>query len=331
LLQKQSGITKAIDPWGGSHYIEFLTRELYQRAFEHILEVEKIGGMIKAIETGLPKMRVEEAAARKQGRIDSGKDIIIGVNRNRVTQEHKLELLEVDNNVVREAQVKRLTQTKESRDNQRVLLALENLTSCARTGEGNLLECAIQAARANATLGEISTAMEQVAGRHTATIRSISGIYSKEVMKDTQFIKAQKLADVFASKEGRRPRILIAKMGQDGHDRGAKVIATSFADVGFDVDIGPLFQTPQEVATQAMENDVHLIGVSSLAGSHKTLIPDLIDALGELGRSDIKIVAGGVIPPNDHQLLLDLGVIAVFGPGTVISAAAVNILEKLLR
>lgn len=329
-LQGQAGVTKAIDPWGGSYYVEFLTKELFKRALGHIEEVEKMGGMTKAIETGLPKMRVEEAAARKQGRIDSGKDIIIGVNRYQVADKQKLELLEVDNNKVREAQIKRICQTKSSRDPEQVKMTLRALKSSAETGKGNLLNCAIEAARAKATLGEISKAMEEVVGRHTASIQSITGIYSKEVMGDAQFIKAQKLADEFEGIEGRRPRILIAKMGQDGHDRGAKVIATSFADMGFDVDIGPLFQTPQEVARQAMENDVHLVGVSSLAGSHKTLIPDLIHALTKFGRSDIHIVVGGVIPPQDHEFLLDQGVIAVFGPGTVISEAAIDILEKLM-
>ncbi len=331
LQDKQVGVTKAIDPWGGSHLVEFLTRELCNRANGHIEEVEKMGGMTKAIETGLPKLRVEEAAARKQGRIDSGKDIIIGLNRYPVPNRQKLELLEVDNNRVREAQIERIKQNKQFRDSEQVIMTLKALKSCAVTGKGNLLKLAIKAARAKATLGEISMAMEEVAGRHTASISSITGIYSKEVMKDAKFINAQKLADDFEREEGRRPRILIAKMGQDGHDRGAKVIATSFADMGFDVDIGPLFLTPHEVARQAMENDVHVVGVSSLAGSHKTLIPDLISALNKLGRPDINIVVGGVIPPQDHDFLLDKGVIAVFGPGTAISDAAINILEKLMN
>ena len=329
-LQNEAMLTTAIDPWGGSSYLEFLTMELYRRAYEHIQEVEQMGGMTKAIESGLPKMRVEEAAARKQGRIDSGKDIIIGVNKYQIPPGQELELLEVDNKKVREVQVDRINQIRNSRDPGQVKQTLTAITACAQSGKGNLLHFAIEAARAKATLGEISQAMELVVGRHTATINSISGIYSKEVMKNAQFIKAQELADTFENKEGRRPRILIAKMGQDGHDRGAKVIATSFADVGFDVDIGPLFQTPQEVAKQAMENDVHLIGVSSLAGGHKTLIPDLVLALEEFDRPDIKIVAGGVIPPQDYEFLLNQGVIAVFGPGTIISDAAIDILTKLI-
>ncbi len=321
-LQEQAGVTQAIDPWGGSYYLEFLTKKLYQRALAHIEEVEQAGGMIKAIETGLPKMRVEEASARKQGRIDSGKDIVIGVNRYQVPDKQRLEFLKIDNNKVRQEQINRIQRTKEFRDSEQVTITLKALQACAETGKGNLLQCAIEAARANVTLGEITRSIEQIAGRHRASIKSITGIYSKEVMNDAHFIKAQKLADEFEVKEGRRPRILIAKMGQDGHDRGAKVIATSFADVGFDVDIGSLFQTPQEVARQAMENDVHLVGVSSLAGSHNTLIPDLIDALNHLGRSDISIVVGGVIPPQDHEFLLDKGVLAVFGPGTAISSSA---------
>ncbi|MDH3710744.1 MAG: methylmalonyl-CoA mutase [Cyclobacteriaceae bacterium] len=330
-LQQQTDITKSIDPWGGSFYVEFLTNRLAEKSWAHIQEIEEMGGMTKANESGLPKMRVEEAAARKQGRIDSGKDVIIGVNRFQVEDESQLELLEVDNTRVREAQIKRLQQIKEQRDGQKVTATLKELEDASSNGGENLLELAIAAARAKATLGEISEAMERAAGRHKATIRAISGVYSKEVMTDSHFNRARELTDKFAETEGRRPRIMIAKMGQDGHDRGAKVIATSFADLGFDVDIGPLFQTPQEVAQQATENDVHLIGVSSLAGGHKTLIPELIQDLDQLGRADILVVAGGVIPPQDYSFLYDQGVVAVFGPGTVISKAAIDILEKLLQ
>ncbi len=329
-LQTDTGITKSIDPWGGSHYVEYLTNALTARAWSHIKEVESAGGMTKAIDSGLPKMRVEEAAARKQGRIDSGKDVIVGVNRYQVVETQELELLEVDNTKVREAQIQRLQEVKRNRDNQSVLDALVSLENASKNGSGNLLDLALTAARSNATLGEISKAMEQAVGRHQATIRSISGVYSKEVMNDAHFKKATALADKFATVEGRRPRIMIAKMGQDGHDRGAKVIATSFADLGFDVDIGPLFQTPKEVAQQAMENDVHLVGVSSLAGGHKTLIPELIKDLKRLGRPDILVVAGGVIPTPDYPFLYDSGVISIFGPGTIISKAAIEILEKLL-
>jgi methylmalonyl-CoA mutase len=330
-LQNQAGTTTAIDPWGGSFYLEYLTRELFNRAWNHIQEVEDLGGMTKAIEAGIPKMRVEEAATRKQGRIDSGKDVIIGVNRYTVPPEKHLQFLEVDNQKVRESQIGRIKQVKESRDPKRLEQALTALTEAAQTGDGNLLSLAIEAARSNATLGEISMALEKIAGRHQAVVRSISGIYSKELMKDDQFKKAQRLADNFAAKYGRRPRILVAKMGQDGHDRGAKIVATGFADVGFDVDIGPLFQTPEEVAKQAMENDVHLIGVSSLAGGHKSLIPDLINALANVRRPDIKVVCGGVIPSQDYEFLQQQGVIAVFGPGTPIAEAAVNILNQLLK
>jgi methylmalonyl-CoA mutase len=330
-LQNETGITKSIDPWGGSFYVESLTRELFDSAYLHIQEIEAMGGMIKAIEAGLPKSRIEAAAARKQGRIESGKDVIVGVNKYQTPQKHPLELLEVDNNKVRQSQTERIRQTRQHRNQLKVDESLRALKDCAESGKGNLLECAISAARANATLGEISLKLEEVAGRHRAEIRAISGVYAKEVMKESQFVKAKKLTDSFQQKTGRRPRILVAKMGQDGHDRGAKVIATSFADMGFDVDIGPLFQTPAEVAKQAMENDVHLIGISSLAGSHKTLIPQLFGALAKLGRSDIQIVTGGVIPEQDHQFLLDQGVMAVFGPGTVVSDAAVDILNKLLQ
>jgi len=329
-LQQYTDITKSIDPWGGSFYVEYLTHQLINKAWRRMSEIDDMGGMIKAIESGLPKMRVEEAAARKQGRIDSGKDIIVGVNRYQVKTQQHLDLLEVDNTKVRQTQIDRLQKIKAQRDPQKVQTALADLTAAAQTGQQNLLACAIIAARAQATLGEISQAMEQSAGRHTATIRSISGVYSQELMEDQNFSKAQELTDAFEQTEGRRPRIMIAKMGQDGHDRGAKVIATSFADLGFDVDIGPLFQTPLEVAQQAAENDVHLVGVSSLAGGHKTLVPKLIEQLNAIGRPDIRVVAGGVIPSQDYEFLFDTGVIAVFGPGTVIAEAAIEILEKLL-
>ena len=330
-LQNETEITKAIDPWGGSWYVEHLTKELFNKASEHILEIEQAGGMIKAIEAGLPKARIEAAAARKQGRIESGKDIIVGVNRYQTAEEQNLELREIDNQKVIESQVSRIEKTKKNRDPKLVAQALESLKSCARSGSGNLLEKAIAAARANATLGEISLAIEEIAGRHQATVQSISGVYAKEVMKESQFTKAQELANKFEIRTGRRPRILIAKMGQDGHDRGAKVIATSFADIGFDVDIAPLFLTPAEVAKEAMENDVHLVGISSLAGGHKTLVPELIQSLKQLGRPDILTVVGGVIPQQDHQFLKDQGVLAVFGPGTVITDAAINILNTLLK
>ncbi len=330
-LQNETDITKSIDPWGGSFYIETLTKRLYDRAMKHIAEIESLGGMIKAIETGLPKSRIEAAAASKQGRIESGKDTIVGVNKYHSTEKINLELLEIDNHKVREAQIARIEQVKKQRNQKHVDETLHDIEVCAKSGTGNLLECAVAAAKANATLGEISMALESVVGRHQATIQSVSGVYAKEVMNESQFLIARDLADQFEKKTGRRPRVLIAKMGQDGHDRGAKVIATSFADIGFDVDIGPLFQTPREVAKQAMENDVHLVGISTLAGSHKTLIPELIDELSALGRSDIAVVAGGIIPEQDHSSLLNQGVMAVFGPGTVISSAAVEILNKLLN
>ncbi len=330
-LQNNTQITSSIDPWAGSYYVEFLTNQLAQRAWEHLREVEEMGGMTKAIESGLPKLKVEEAAARKQGRIDGNRDIIVGVNRFAVSDQSSLEVLEVDNTKVREQQIEIIRQVKSERDHTEVDQALDSLENCAKNGTGNLLKLAITAARANATLGEISAAMEKSAGRHQATIRSISGVYSKEVMNDRNFNKALKLSDAFAHLEGRRPRILIAKMGQDGHDRGAKVIATSFADLGFDVDIGPLFQTPREVAQQAIENDVDVVGVSSLAGSHKTLIPELVKDLEVLQRQDISVVAGGVIPSQDYQFLYERGVVCIFGPGTVIAKAAIQILEHLLQ
>ena len=330
-LQNQAGTTKAIDPWGGSYYVEFLTQKLYEKASDHLVEIESMGGMTPAIEAGLPKQRIEEAAARKQGRIESGKDIIVGVNKYQVPDKQNLELLEVDNRKVREEQIARINQVKATRNDNQLSTALNALKDCAESGKGNLLECAIDAARANATLGEISFAMEEIAGRHRAVTQSVSGIYSKEVMKETKFNQAIELANKFEVKSGRRPRILVAKMGQDGHDRGAKVIASSFADMGFDVDIGPLFQTPGEVAKQAVENDVHLIGISSLAGGHKTLVPELVEALSGYERSDIRVIVGGVIPEQDYPFLLENGVLAIFGPGTNISKAAIEILTKMMN
>ncbi|WP_268123628.1 methylmalonyl-CoA mutase [Roseivirga pacifica] len=330
-LQKETGITKVIDPWGGSHYVEYLTDQLMRKAWAHIEEIESLGGMAKAIEEGLPKMRIEEAAARKQARIDSGKDVIVGVNRYATDEKTEIDLLEVDNSAVRKSQIARLEKLKSERDNEATQAALAALTKCAETGEGNLLDLAVDAARKRASLGEISMAMEKVFGRHKAVTRSISGVYSSEVKENEDFIKARDLADEFAEADGRRPRIMVAKMGQDGHDRGAKVIATSFADLGFDVDIGPLFQTPQEVALQAAENDVHIVGASSLAAGHKTLVPELINELKKIGREDIMVIAGGVIPPNDYNFLYENGVSFVFGPGTVIAKAAQEILKKLLE
>ncbi|NIK72972.1 methylmalonyl-CoA mutase [Thermonema lapsum] len=330
LLQLETDITCSVDPFGGSYYIEALTMDLCRRAWAHIREIEALGGMTKAIETGLPKMRIEEAAAKKQARIDAGKDIILGVNKFRVEEEPDIEILEVDNTLVRQKQIERIQQVKTQRDEAAVQQALESLTRCAQTGKGNLLERAVEAARRRATLGEISYALEKVFGRYKAMIRSISGIYAAEVSDDEHFRTAQQMADRFAELEGRRPRIMIAKMGQDGHDRGAKVIATSFADLGFDVDVGPLFQTPEEVARQAAENDVHVVGVSSLAGGHKTLVPQLIEELKKIGRDDILVVVGGVIPPQDFDFLYKAGATAVFGPGTIIAVAAQRILEILL-
>lgn len=330
-LQNETQITKVIDPWGGSYYVEYLTMELAKKAWTLIEEVEALGGMAKAIETGLPKMRIEEAAARKQARIDSGKDIIVGVNKYKITEATVLEVRDVDNQAVRTSQIERLDKIKLERDNNLVNLILERITKSAEIGEGNLLSLAIEAARLRATLGEISMAMEKVYGRHKAIIRSISGVYSAEVTDDENFRVAREMADEFAKQEGRRPRIMVAKMGQDGHDRGAKVIATSFADLGFDVDITPLFQTPEEVAKQAVENDVHVVGASSLAAGHKTLVPQLIEELKRQGREDIMVIAGGVIPAQDYQYLYDAGVSGVFGPGTVISIAAQKILKDLME
>ncbi len=329
-LQNETGITKIVDPWGGSYFVEKLTHDLACKAWKHIMEIEDLGGMVKAIEAGIPKMRIEEAATRKQARIDAGKDIIVGVNKYRITKETDIELLEVDNTKVIGEQMSRLKTLKSERNQDDVETALSTLTKCAETNHGNLLEFAVTAAKHRATLGEISSALEKVFGRHQASNLTISGVYSGEMEKDKNFIKALKLSDRFAVVEGRRPRIMVAKMGQDGHDRGAKVVATSFADLGFDVDIGPLFQTPDEVAMQAAENDVHIIGVSTLAAGHKTLIPQLIEALHKIGREDIMIIAGGVIPARDYKFLYETGVSEIFGPGTVIAIAALRILEKLM-
>ncbi len=331
VLQEETGVTATVDPWGGSYYVEYLTDQLVERAWSLIEEVEELGGMAKAIEAGLPKLRIEEAAAKKQARIDSGKDVIVGVNRYQVDEESNIEVRDVDNQAVRESQLIRLKSLKSSRNNLEVNVSLKALTASAKSGQGNLLELAIQAARERATLGEISMAIEEVFGRHQAKTQSISGVYASAMKDQESFKKATELSDLFASIEGRRPRIMVAKMGQDGHDRGAKVIATGFADLGFDVDIGPLFQTPEEVAAQAIENDVHVVGASSLAAGHKTLVPQLIQALKEQGREDIMVVAGGVIPAKDYEFLHDSGVAAIFGPGTVLSEAAIKILEKLME
>lgn len=331
ILQEETGITKAIDPWAGSFYVEYLTDQLARRAWDLITEVEELGGMAKAIETGIPKMRIEEAAARKQARIDSRKDIIVGVNEFETDEEPDFDILEVDNEKVRNSQIERLNHIKNHRDNAAVEATLAALTQSAEWGKGNLLELAINAARKRATLGEISYAMEKAFGRYKATIKSITGVYSSELNDDAEFIKARNLADEFEKMDGRRPRIMVAKMGQDGHDRGAKIISTSFADLGFDVDIGPLFQTPEEAARQAIENDVHILGVSSLAAGHKTLVPQVIAELKKQGRGDILVIAGGVIPQQDYPFLYDAGVIAVFGPGTKIPQAAKKILEVLIE
>lgn len=331
ILQNETNICKVVDPWGGSYHVEKLTHELAHKAWELIEEVEKLGGMAKAIETGIPKMRIEEAAARKQARIDGGKDIIVGVNRYQHKDDTPVEILDVDNTKVRSQQIERLKKLRAERDNAKVEKALDALTECAKTGEGNLLELAVDAAECRCSLGEISTALEKVFGRYKAQIKSIAGVYSKEIKMDKEFSKAKELADEFAAIDGRRPRIMVAKMGQDGHDRGAKVIATSFADMGFDVDIGPLFQTPSEAAKQAVENDVHILGISSLAAGHKTLVPQVIAELKKFGREDIMVVAGGVIPQQDYDFLFKEGVSFIFGPGTVISKSAIDILEKLIK
>ncbi len=331
-LQEEIQITEVIDPWGGSYYVEYLTDALVRRALALIEEVENLGGMAKAIAQGLPKMRIEEAAARKQAHIDAGKEIVVGVNRFQTEAGNpSFALLQIDNSQVKASQLERLKLLKQNRNQAAVDEALQNLTKAAASGQENLLTLAVEAARQRATLGEISMALEKVYGRYQAQVQTIQGIYRKEVEDNPAFKQTQALADQFAAREGRRPRIMIAKMGQDGHDRGAKVIATSFADLGFDVDIGPLFQTPEEVARQAAENDVHVVGASSLAGGHRTLIPELIDALKAIGRADISVVAGGVIPPDDYPLLYQAGVMDIFGPGTVIAQAARNILEKLME
>jgi methylmalonyl-CoA mutase len=330
-LQEETKICKTVDPWAGSYYVESLTQEIAEKAWALIEEVESLGGMTKAIEAGIPKLRIEEAAARKQARIDSTQDIIVGVNKFRLEKEDPLHILDVDNQMVRRQQIEQLQHIKATRDTEKVKACLAKLTHCAQNGNDNLLSLAVEAARNRATLGEISDALEAVFGRYKAQIRSFSGVYSKEIKNDESFAKAQQLADAFAKKEGRRPRIMIAKMGQDGHDRGAKVVATGYADVGFDVDIGPLFQTPQEAAKQAVENDVHILGVSSLAAGHKTLVPQVIDELKQYGREDIMVIVGGVIPAQDYQFLFDAGAVAVFGPGTKISDAAISILEVLLE
>lgn len=330
-IQEETHICKSVDPWAGSYYVEALTHELAQKAWALIEEVEKLGGMAKAIETGIPKMRIEEAAARKQSRIDSGKDVIVGVNKYRLEKEDPLDILEVDNTAVRESQIKRLQKLKAERNNAEVKAALDAITKCVETGQGNLLELSVDAAKKRATLGEISDACEKIAGRYKAVIRTISGVYSAESKDDGTFEKARKLADEFAKKAGRQPRIMIAKMGQDGHDRGAKVVATGYADIGFDVDMGPLFQTPEEAARQAVENDVHVLGVSSLAAGHKTLVPSVIAELKKLGREDIMVIAGGVIPAQDYDFLYKAGVVGIFGPGTSVSEAGIKILEILIK
>lgn len=329
-IQEETQITKTVDPWAGSYYIENLTENIAQKAWKLIQEVEELGGMTKAIEAGIPKLRIEEAAARKQARIDSGQDIIVGVNKYRLKKEDPLQILDVDNQKVRLTQIERLELIKSERKTQKVTKSLSKLTQCAKTGDGNLLTLAIEAARERATLGEISNALEKEFGRHKAQIKSFSGVYSKEIKKDPSFEKARKLANKFADLEGRRPRIMIAKMGQDGHDRGAKVVATGYADVGFDVDIGPLFQTPNEAAQQAVENDVHILGISSLAAGHKTLVPQVIEELKKQGREDIMVIVGGVIPQQDYSFLFNAGAVAIYGPGTRISDTAIDLLQILI-
>ncbi|MFC0469369.1 methylmalonyl-CoA mutase [Halalkalibacter kiskunsagensis] len=328
-LQEETGITNVLDPWGGSYYVETLTAELMKKAWGHIEEIEKLGGMAKAIETGLPKMRIEEAAARRQAHIDSKKETIIGVNKYRLDQEEYLDILDIDNTAVRESQLRRLQKLRHERDEEEVKRALVALSGAAKTGKGNLLAFAVDAARARCTLGEISMAYEKVVGRHRAVIRSISGVYRTEFGEKDEMKEIRHVTDQFAENEGRRPRIMIAKMGQDGHDRGAKVISTAFADIGFDVDIGPLFQTPKEAALQAVENDVHILGMSSLAAGHKTLLPQVVEELRKLGREDILVIIGGVIPPQDYEFLKEQGAAAIFGPGTVIPVAALKIMQEL--
>jgi len=330
-LQKEPKITKTVDPWAGSYYVEKLTAEIAEKAWSHIEEVEALGGMTKAIKSGVPKLRIEAAAARKQARIDSGQDTIVGVNKFKLENEDALQILEVDNELVRDQQLERLDHTKAQRDSEKVKDILEKLTKAAANGSENLLVLAVEAARYRATLGEISDALEKEFGRHKAEIKTFSGVYNKEIKNDMSFEKAKKMANHFAELEGRRPRIMIAKMGQDGHDRGAKVVATGYADLGFDVDIGPLFQTADEAAKQAVENDVHILGISSLAGSHKTLVPKVIEALKSYGRDDIMVIVGGVVPKQDYQYLFDAGTVAVFGPGTKISETAISVLDILIN
>ena len=330
-LQKETNITKTVDPWAGSYYVEKLTHEIAEKAWSHIEEVEALGGMTKAIKSGIPKLRIEEAAARKQARIDSSQDTIVGVNKYKLQNEDALHILEVDNDLVRSQQLERLNHTKTQRDSGKVKVILEKLTKAAANGSENLLALAVEAARVRATLGEISSALEQEFGRYKAEIKTFSGVYSKEIKNDSSFERAKQLANEFSKSEGRRPRIMISKMGQDGHDRGAKVVATGYADLGFDVDIGPLFQTPEEAAKQAVENDVHILGISSLAGGHKTLVPKVIEVLKSYGREDIMVIVGGVIPKQDYQYLFDFGVVAVFGPGTKISETAINVLDILIN
>ena len=329
-LKDETQVTKTVDPWGGSYYVEKLTQDIADRAWEHIQEIEELGGMTRAIEEGIPKLRIEQAAAKKQARIDSKKEVVVGVNEYRLEQEDDIVTLEVDNQKVRKEQVEALKNIRGKRDQQEVDEKLKAITRAANDEKGNLLELAVDAARSRATLGEISNAMEEVFGRHKAKNQTFTGVYSSEMKEESSFKKAQELADKFADKEGRRPRIMIAKMGQDGHDRGAKVVASSYADLGFDVDIGPLFQTPNEAAKQAVENDVHILGISSLAAGHKTLVPNVINRLKELGREDIMVIVGGVIPTKDYDFLFDAGAVAVFGPGTKISEAAVELLEILI-
>ena len=330
-LQKEPKITQTVDPWAGSYYVEKLTAEIAEKAWSHIEEVEALGGMTKAIKSGVPKLRIEAAAARKQARIDSGQDTIVGVNKFKLENEDALQILEVDNELVRDQQLERLNPTKAQRDSEKVKDILEKLTKAAANGSENLLVLAVEAARYRATLGEISDALEKEFGRHKAEIKTFSGVYNKEIKNDMSFEKAKKMANHFAELEGRRPRIMIAKMGQDGHDRGAKVVATGYADLGFDVDIGPLFQTADEAAKQAVENDVHILGISSLAGSHKTLVPKVIEALKSYGRDDIMVIVGGVVPKQDYQYLFDAGTVAVFGPGTKISETAISVLDILIN
>lgn len=330
-IQEETQITKSVDPWAGSYYVEYLTQEIAKKAWVLIEEIEALGGMSKAIETGIPKMRIEEASTRKQARLDSGKDVLIGVNKYKTQEKSSFEILEVDNSIVRASQIERLEKLKANRNQELVDASLKALTNCAKTGVGNLLELAVEAAENLATIGEISDALEVHFGRHKADTKLVCGVYGNEVNDTYDFVKAQEMANTFTGIEGRRPRVLIAKMGQDGHDRGAKVIASAFADIGFDVDMGPLFQTPEEVAKQAVENDVHFVGCSSLAAGHKVLMPQLINELNKLGRPDIMVFAGGVIPEQDYKYLLERKVVAVFGPGTIISKAAIAIMEKYLE